>query len=396
MNNPNGQRPNAKKEITKGAEVGKMDMEIAAAVSAYNQDPTPANGQAIEALIARIEEQPQAAAWQPTAVELAAMQPHDLAGQLKALLRDTLQLDRGTNRFPIPEGEREERTWLIKDWLPAGTIGMLSGAGAAGKSLLALQLAMNLAAGRRDWIGRNGVKECLPLDAAAPFRVVYAPYEDELNIEIADRMDQINKQAGGDLYGQMGDRLHIEPMDDPIWSPPVGSTRWQPAKLTTAGKRLRALCEQHRADLLILDPLAEAAVLDEIDNAAIGDFIRSWRVWARTEPKCAVMLLHHLSKSEALKKVTDDDISGYRGGSAWQAGIRWLWMLKADTNQSTADRTVAQLRPLKSSYALTPDETTLYREKATQWTWQADNAQGNDAGERAGYSTKENKYDGSV
>lgn len=378
---PNGQpaQATAFQQIAQGAQDGQLHKEIIEAVQSHNDEATPDSRRKIEALIARLE---SSVPRQPTTdgltnlENLANLNNVEIAQQLNALLRQ--QLGRGTNNFPIPATDRERRTWLIPNWLPAGTIGMLSGTGAVGKSLLALQLAMKLAAGQRDWIGRSGTKECLQLDEAAPFRVVYAPYEDELNIEIAERMDWINKAADGDLYSRLDGRLHIEPMDEPIWSPPVGATRWQPAELTPAGEQLRALCEQHRADLLIVDPVAEATIIDDVDNAAIGDFIRSWRVWARTEQKCAVMLLHHLSKADAMKPVTDDDISGYRGGTAWQAGVRWLWMLKADTDQSRQDRPIAQLRPLKSSYALTPDPVTLYRDKDTQWTWQAD---GNTAGE---------------
>ena len=356
--------------IMQSAQEGEQNGKIFAAIEAYRDDRSDETKSAIKQLIAQLKAQKEAS-WAPTLDDLAELTPDEKIQSLEALLHDTLQLDRGTTEFPIPAAKRQRRDWMIRDWLPAGTIGMLTGTGAAGKSLLALQLAMSLAAGQRDWIGRSGTKECLQLDEAAPFRVVYAPYEDELNIEIADRMDWINNMAQDTLYPRLNGRLHIEPMDNPIWSPPVGATKWQPAELTPAGKQLRALCEQHRADLLIVDPAAEATIIDDVDNAAIGDFIRSWRVWARTEPKCAVMLLHHLSKSDATKNVNDDEISGYRGGTAWQAGVRWLWMLKADTEQSTQDRTTAQLRPLKSSYAQTPDKVTLYRDKATQWTWQA-------------------------
>ena len=384
---PNGQpiQTTAFKTIAQSAETGQLNKEIEDAVQLYNDKPNPENRQTIENLIARLESsvsrQPTTD-WQPTTDDLAELTTDAKIQSLRALLHNASQLDRGTSQFPIPAAERKRRNWMIRNWLPAGTIGMLTGTGAAGKSLLALQLAMSLAAGQRDWIGRQGTKECLQLDEAAPFRVVYAPYEDELNIEIADRMDWISHMANGTLYPRLEDRLHIEPMDDPIWSPPVGATRWQPAELTPAGKQLRALCEQHRADLLIVDPAAEATIIDDVDNAAIGDFIRSWRVWARTEPQCAVMLLHHLSKSDALRNVNDDDISGYRGGTAWQAGVRWLWMLKADTEQSTQDRTTAQLRPLKSSYAQTPDKVTLYREQATQWTWRAAGNTSNDSEEK--------------
>lgn len=380
MSNQNGQR-NAHEQITQAAQDGELIAALDRAHEAREKGEEPELADEAR-ILAALEKPIPPAPWNAEQIVDTYNSTNEMERRrARASMRQLLPpatFDRGTNRFPIPAAKRRRRTWMIKNWLPAGTIGMLTGTGAAGKSLLALQLAMSLAASQRDWIGRSGAKECLQLDEAAPFRVVYAPYEDELNIEIAERMDWIDTQAGGGVYSRMDGRLHIEPMDEPIWSPPVGATRWQPAALTPAGERLRTLCERHRADLLILDPLAEAAILDEIDNAAIGDFIRSWRVWSRTRP-CAVMLLHHLSKSEALKTTADDDMSGYRGGSAWQAGVRWLWMLKADTEASTKDRAVAQLRPLKASYSQPQNPVTLYREKkATEWTWQAENEQAAD------------------
>src|SRR5882757_11554496 len=48
---------------------------------------------------------------------------------------------------PVPE-----REWIVRDWIPAKTVTLLSGDGAVGKSTLALQLGTARALGR-DWIG---------------------------------------------------------------------------------------------------------------------------------------------------------------------------------------------------------------------------------------------------
>jgi RecA-family ATPase len=51
--------------------------------------------------------------------------------------------------LPVPP-----RRWLVRDWVPMGTVTLLSGDGGVGKSLLALQLATATAAGRA-WLGRR-------------------------------------------------------------------------------------------------------------------------------------------------------------------------------------------------------------------------------------------------
>ena len=45
-------------------------------------------------------------------------------------------------------GEPEPRSWLIDQWLPAGSVALLTGEGGAGKSRLALQLAADIVANR--------------------------------------------------------------------------------------------------------------------------------------------------------------------------------------------------------------------------------------------------------
>ena len=41
-----------------------------------------------------------------------------------------------------------ERRWIVKDWLPIGTVTSLYGSGGVGKTLIAQQLATSVAAGR--------------------------------------------------------------------------------------------------------------------------------------------------------------------------------------------------------------------------------------------------------
>jgi len=94
--------------------------------------------------------------------------------------------------FTVPD-----REWLIPDWLPAGRIGLLTGEGEKGKSLLALQLAAHMAAGGGLWLGR-GIKEVMP--PVSDGVVVIAHWEDEAE-EIRRRLGWIEAVEKPDAAG---------------------------------------------------------------------------------------------------------------------------------------------------------------------------------------------------
>ena len=91
-------------------------------------------------------------------------------------------------------GEPPSRRWLIDQWLPAGSVALLTGEGGAGKSRLALQLAAAIAttsSNTRSWIegtGAPGIGNGVP-EGGTP--VVYATWEDRAD-EMARRLSQIS------------------------------------------------------------------------------------------------------------------------------------------------------------------------------------------------------------
>ena len=99
-------------------------------------------------------------------------------------------------------GEPEPRSWLIDQWLPAGSVALLTGEGGAGKSCLALQLAAGIAANRPIddtdssalWIAG---KDTPRLGNGVPnggLPVLYATWEDRAD-EMARRLSQISGDA---------------------------------------------------------------------------------------------------------------------------------------------------------------------------------------------------------
>ena len=216
------------------------------------------------------------------------------------------------------------RQWILDGWLPAGRVTLFTGKGGAGKSLLTLGLALALAAGEEKWLGNQGKGS--PRVRGGAGAVVWASWEDEPD-EVWRRAQWIQ-----DNQGKRPTKEHFVLADlagrGPLWAPGAdgkGSTHTSTlASLTPTGERLRALCEEREARLLVLDPLAAAYGSNENDRGLVRSFISSWDRWGRKHD-CAVLIIAHPPKSAG----GDEGVS-YSGSTDWLGGPRSLWALEKD------------------------------------------------------------------
>lgn len=259
---------------------------------------------------------------------------------------------------PWRSREPPPRKWLIKEWLPAGRVVMLSGTGGAGKSRLALQLAAGIASGgndRGEWI-QGASFPGLALATTAPAPVVFASWEDEPE-EFHRRLSDL---SGSNTPWVTPDNLaHLLPVDmagqGPVWAPASGRHIATLATITPTGERLRRLCESQGARLLVLDPLAAAYAADENARGLVRAFVSDWDAWARAND-CAVLILAHPPKSGA----------DYAGSTDWQGSVRALWTLSQETiglpparGQPDCRTKVWTLDAVKGNYGAAPDPVQL-------------------------------------
>ena len=163
---------------------------------------------------------------------------------------------------PWRSREPPPRKWLIKEWLPAGRVVMLSGTGGAGKSRLALQLAAGIASGGND---RRRMDTGRVLSRPRPGdpqlrRRWFSPAGEDEPEEFHRRLSEL---SGSNTPWVTPDNLaHLLPVDmagqGPVWAPASGRHIATLATITPTGERLRRLCESQGARLLVLDPLAAA------------------------------------------------------------------------------------------------------------------------------------------
>ena len=218
----------------------------------------------------------------------------------------------------IPEVKRE---WLIQDWMPENTVTMFTGDGGAGKSWLTLQAVCQVCCGFRDaYLDPDFGKVA---DFTARRDVVFATYEDE-PAEIKRRLQTLADEMPWieDSLTTIYLHLHIVDMRGigSVWGPGMGKHIANTGDLLSAGEDLRAICEEKKARLLVMDPLSGAFGGNENDRTAVYDFVSSFRAWGGTA-ECAMLVIGHLPKSQEGKE------AGFSGTTAWAASARSMWML---------------------------------------------------------------------
>ena len=244
------------------------------------------------------------------------------------------------------------RQWLVRDWLPAGRVALLTGQGGVGKSRLVMQLAAGTASGgdtdEDAWIAAP--KDTLSLGSAvepAGSPVVYASWEDEPD-EIWRRLSEISGEAAPWVTPERTRQLHVADMagHGPIWAPEGGSRHISTmATLTGVGYELRKQCEELGARLLVLDPLAAAYAGDENARGLVRAFVSDWDAWGRANG-CAVLLVAHPPKATGV---------AYAGSTDWQGAVRSMW---------TLEKSKRGRKPAKNQEDNRPDEWRLSCEKS--------------------------------
>jgi RecA-family ATPase len=175
--------------------------------------------------------------------------------------------------LPVPE-----REWIVPNYLPHKTATLLSGDGATGKSLLALQLATGRALAR-EWIG------LMP----EPGRTLILSAEDDAD-EMHRRLEDIRKFYGARMTDLAGMQLVDLVGEDSI----LGALTRGQIEPTPMYHALDTYLTEWQPDLTILDVLADMFGGDENSRVQSRQFIGLLKKLARKHD-CAFLLLAHPS-----------------------------------------------------------------------------------------------------
>ena len=215
-------------------------------------------------------------------------------------------------------------SWLVKNWMPDATLSVLTGAGGAGKSRIALQLAVAVATGAERFIqtesGAAMLKGPKAPDLLAAGPVVFAAWETRLlawqNRLAAvcgrgtDRAERI-RQLSGQLH-----YVNMRPAGG-LWGAAQGAHTSTTGSWLDGGYALLDYAAAVQARLLIIDPLAAAFVQNENDRALVRAFLSALDQWAE-DHNCAVLIISHPPKGD----------SAQSGSTDWRNGVQAVWTLE--------------------------------------------------------------------
>lgn len=203
--------------------------------------------------------------------------------------------------------------FVVDDWLPAGYATLLAGHGGAGKSAIALYLAVCIALGL-PWMN-------IPTQRR---RVLFVSCEDRVDV-LHWRLSRICAHLDIDMamLAEHLDVLDVVGRDAILWTPRAIDSG-EPAR---AYRALREAMTATGAEVLMVDGISDAYGGGENVRAEVRAFIAS--LLALIDPKRgAVLLLGHVDKATANASASSN---GYSGSTAWHNSVRARWYLYAET-----------------------------------------------------------------
>ena len=218
--------------------------------------------------------------------------------------------------------EPEKPRFIMPDWLPAGYATLLAGHGGAGKSGIALQLAVCIAAGV-PFVGMEVERR----------KVLYLSCEDRADV-LHWRLTRICAHLGLDLAKLAGwlEIVDLVGHDSVLWErdPKSGYT------ITPAFQRLDERMQECQADLLIVDGISDTYGGNENSRSEVKRFINGLvaLILAKTG---AVLLVGHIAKPTAASQRgagSGQRAEGYSGSTAWHNSVRARWYLRPEGGDS--------------------------------------------------------------
>jgi RecA-family ATPase len=223
----------------------------------------------------------------------------------------------------------EPMHWLATDRIPGREVKILGGDGGAGKTTIALQLAIAIAQGLGDWLGT----------ATATGPVIFFSAE-EPESEVRRRLGRLAKRL--DFDPDTVERLHFH-FAEPD-SCLLGSIFMRQIAPTPTFRALAAAIAQIKPALLIVDSVAAVFGGDQNDRRHVRTFISMFKRLAR-DAGCAILLLDHPS------------LSGIANGSGRAGSVDWQNATRARLHLHNAkhseDGTGRVLETMKSNYGPT-------------------------------------------
>jgi RecA-family ATPase len=225
----------------------------------------------------------------------------------------------------------EPRPWLVQGRIPLGEVGIVSGDGGTGKTMLMLQLAVAVSAERPDWL--NAIVE-----THGPALVFSA---EEKIAEMRRRVDRI--LAHYDLtFAAVRGRLHfICDPDDAALATVNKDGLVQPTQTLL---RLEKTVERIKPALIVIENAAEVYPASEVIRSPISRFVRKLLGGLTRPSGASLALIQHPSVAGL------QDGSGRSGTTGWNNAGRWRLNFTTAKSDEVDDPDLRVLEVVKSNY----------------------------------------------
>ncbi len=234
-----------------------------------------------------------------------------------------------------------QREWLVPGFIAKGKSHLLVATGGAGKSFLVLDLAAKIAAGIGTWMGQ-------PINPKQVGTVVLLTAEDDMD-EVHIRLCDIDPE--GTRFSS-GDKLIVLPLVNAGGAfPLVGRTREATGPTVQWQTMLNALKDIPDLRCVIIDTLNATMHGEENNATVIQEYFReAGKICG--EMGAALVVTHHIRKSEHPITTQDEMAAAIRGSSALPAAVRMVIGIWEATSNDMKRRMKALGR--------TPQKKTLY------------------------------------
>lgn len=214
------------------------------------------------------------------------------------------------------DSEPVPREWAFRDLAPVGKVTVLSGPGGVSKSMLLLH---GLAYGA---LG----KEFGPFKPDGALKSLYVSYEDdqqEMHKRVRGLVDALAEADDGlgdllyDVKGSVRKNLKMYAADDDAsdWLILTKPDRYSPPERTERVAWLVGFLKRNQVKCLALDPLVYTHQLEENNIADMAAYMQTMTHVAK-HAGCAVVIIHHMSKSAGWLQLDDINQSSLRGASS--------------------------------------------------------------------------------
>ncbi|WP_373054596.1 AAA family ATPase [Thioalkalivibrio sp.] len=235
------------------------------------------------------------------------------------------------NLRELADREPDPPRMVIDDWLPVGYATLLAGHGGAGKSYIALYLAVCIALGER-FFG-------LPTEQR---RVLYLSCEDRQDV-LHWRLSRICRHLGVGMDQLAGylDVLDLVGQNTTMWERTGNG-----GGITGPFNLLTGMVQSRGAEVVFVDGVADTFGGNENDRGDVKRYVNAL-VGLIPADRGALVLVHHVNKPAAGTATSE----GYSGSTGWHNSVRARWYLHPEIEQTEegVDRTGRLMLELQKS-----------------------------------------------